>query len=143
MIQVREQYGNIYVKILDTQETFDYTLEKIRFIKGRIFNSKTGEWMFRKESIGDLLLHFSNQIIWDQPLKELIKDCDMNHELVNKHLSWEEDDNDFKTWSLKPYPYQKVGSHYLADRGRAAIFDGVGLGKKIYNLFLSCGITLA
>lgn len=128
MIQVREQYGNIYVRILDTQETFDYTLEKIRFIEGRTFNSETGEWMFGKESIGDLLLHFGNQIIWNQPLKEIIKNCDVSHELVNKHLSWEDDD-DFKTWTLKPYPYQKVGSHYLADRGRAAIFDGVGLGK--------------
>lgn len=128
MIQVREQYGNIYVRILDSQETFDYTLEKIRFIEGRTFDYETGEWMFGKESIGDLLLHFGNQIIWNQPLKEIIKNCDVNHELINKHLSWEDDD-DFKTWTIKPYPYQKVGSHYLADRGRAAIFDGVGLGK--------------
>jgi SNF2 family DNA or RNA helicase len=128
LIQVREQYGNLYVRILDTQETFDYTLEKIRYIEGRTFNIGTGEWMFGKESIGDLLRYFDNQIIWNQPLKEIVKNCDVQDELVKKHLSWENDD-DFNTWNIKPYPYQKVGSHFLADRGRAAIFDGVGLGK--------------
>ncbi len=128
MIQVREQYGNLYVRILDTQDTFEYTLEKITYIEGRTFNRNTGEWMFGKESIGDLLRHFSNQIIWNQPLREILKDCDVDDELVKKHLSWENDD-DFKTWLVKPYPYQKVGSHFMADRGRAAIFDGVGLGK--------------
>ncbi|PLC14136.1 hypothetical protein BV582_21440 [Bacillus paralicheniformis] len=128
MIQVREQYGNLYVRILDTQETFEHTLEKIRYIDGRSFNQLTGEWMFGKESIGDLLRHFNNQIIWNQPLKEILKGCEVEDDLVKKHLSWENDD-DFKTWNLKPYPYQKVGAHFLADRGRAAIFDGVGLGK--------------
>lgn len=128
MIQVREQYGNLYVRILDTAETFDYTLEKIRNINGRSFNQKTGEWMFGKESIGDLLRQFDNQIIWNQPLREIVKNCEVEDELVLKHLSWEDDD-DFKTWITKPYPYQKVGAHYLADRGRAAIFDGVGLGR--------------
>lgn len=128
MIQVREQYGNLYVRILDTQESFEHTLEKIRYIDGRSFNQLTGEWMFGKESIGDLLRHFDNQIIWNQPLKDILKDCEVEDELVKKHLSWENDD-DFKTWNLKPYPYQKVGAHFLADRGRAAIFDGVGLGK--------------
>ncbi|PVC75023.1 ATP-dependent helicase [Priestia megaterium] len=128
MIQVREQYGNLYVRILDTQETFDYTLDKIRAIDGRSFNQTTGEWMFGKESIGDLLRYFDNQIIWNQPLREIVKKCQVEDELVNKHLSWENDD-DFITWPVKPYPYQKVGSHFLADRGRAAIFDGVGLGK--------------
>lgn len=128
MIQVREQYGNLYVRILDTAETFDYTLEKIRYINGRCFNQLTGEWMFGKESIGDLLRQFDNQIIWNQPLKEILLNTEVEDELVQKHLSWENDD-DFKTWDVKPYPYQKVGSHFLADRGRAAIFDGVGLGK--------------
>ncbi|MCY1628382.1 DEAD/DEAH box helicase [Bacillus paralicheniformis] len=128
MIQVREQYGNLYVRILDTQETFEHTLEKIRYIDGRSFNQLTGEWMFGKESIGDLLRHFNNQIIWNQPLKEILKGCEVEDDLVKKHLSWENDD-DFKTWNLKPYPYQKVGAQFLADRGRAAIFDGVGLGK--------------
>jgi SNF2 family DNA or RNA helicase len=128
MIQVREQYGNLYVRILDTAETFDYTLEKIRNINGRAFNQVTGEWMFGKESVGDLLRHFDNQIIWNQPLRDIVKDCEVEDQLVLKHLSWEDDD-DFKDWPTKPYPYQKVGAHYLADRGRAAIFDGVGLGK--------------
>lgn len=128
MIQVREQYGNLYVRILDTYATFDYTLEKIRLINGRTFNMATGEWMFGKESIGDLLRHFDNQIIWNQPLREIVKNCQIEDELVLKHLSWEDDD-DFKTWHVKPYPYQKVGAHFMADRGQAAIFDGVGLGK--------------
>jgi SNF2 family DNA or RNA helicase len=128
MIQVREQYGNLYVRILDTHDTFDYTLEKIRYIKGRSFNQMTGEWMFGKESIGDLLRHFDNQIIWNQPLRDILSGCEVEDDLVKKHLSWENDD-DFKTWSIKPYPYQKVGAHFMADRGRAAIFDAVGLGK--------------
>jgi len=55
MIQVREQYGNIYVRILDTEQTFNYTLNKIRMIEGRTFKAQTGEWMFPKESLGDLL----------------------------------------------------------------------------------------
>jgi len=130
LIQVREQYGNLYVRILDTHETFEYTLEKIRNIAGRSFNRLTGEWMFGKESIGDLLRLFDNQIIWNQPLQEILKGCAVDDELVKKHLSWENDD-DFKNWRLKPYPYQKVGSHFLADRGRAAVFDGVGLGKTV------------
>jgi SNF2 family DNA or RNA helicase len=130
MIQVREQYGNLYVRILDTQETFDYTLEKICRINGRSFNRLTGEWMFGKESIGDLLRLFDNQIIWNQPLREILKGCEVEDELVKKHLAWEDDD-DFKTWKVKPYPYQKVGSHFLADRGQAAVFDGVGLGKTV------------
>lgn len=128
MIQVREQYGNLYVRILDTHETFEHTMQKILHIQGRSFNRMTGEWMFGKESIGDLLRFFDNQIIWNQPLKDILKNCEIEDELVKKHLSWENDD-DFKTWNIKPYPYQKVGSHFLADRGRAAIFDGVGLGK--------------
>lgn len=133
MIQVREQYGNIYVRILDTGQTFDKTLEKILKIKGRSFKQTTGEWMFGKESLGDLLRHFDNQIIWVQPLQEIVKDMDIDDELVKKHLSWLDDD-DFKDWKLKPYPYQRVGAHYLADRGRAALFDGVGLGKTVQIL---------
>lgn len=128
MIQVREQYGNLYVRILDTHETFEHTLEKIRMIGGRSFNQLSGEWMFGKESIGDLLRHFDNQIIWNQPLRDILSGCEVEDSLVKKHLSWENDD-DFKTWDMKPYPYQKVGAHFMADRGRAAIFDGVGLGK--------------
>jgi SNF2 family DNA or RNA helicase len=128
MIQVREQFGNLYVRILDTFETFEYTLEKVRSIPLRSFKGDTGEWMFPKESIGDLLAYFENQIVWMQPLKEIVKDVNINHTLVQKHLSWETND-DFSKWLMKPYPYQKVGSHFLADRGNAAIFDGVGLGK--------------
>ena len=128
MIQVREQYGNLYVRILDTHETFEHTLEKIRMINGRSFNQMSGEWMFGKESIGDLISKFDNQIIWNQPLRDILSGCEVEDTLVKKHLSWENDD-DFKSWKVKPYPYQKVGAHFMADRGRAAIFDGVGLGK--------------
>jgi SNF2 family DNA or RNA helicase len=133
LIQVRRQYGNIYVRILDTMETFEYTLNKIRAIPGRSFKIDTGEWMFPKESIGELLQQFGNQIVWVQPLEEIVKDLNIDHALVKKHLSWRNDD-DFKNWKLKPYPYQKVGSHFMADRGRAAVFDGVGLGKTIQIL---------
>jgi len=128
MIQVREQYGNIYVRILDTEQTFNYTLNKIRMIEGRTFKAQTGEWMFPKESLGDLLRYFDNQIVWIQPLKEIVKNLNIDHSLIQKHLAWENND-DFKTWKTKPYPYQKIGAHFLADRERAAIFDGVGLGN--------------
>lgn len=128
MIQVREQYGNIYVRILDTMETFEYTLEKIRSIPQRVFKQDTGEWMFPKEQIEALLKEFNNQIVWMQPLHEIVKDLPVKEEYVQKHLSWE-DDHDFKDWLLQPYGYQKVGAHFLASRGQAAIFDGVGLGK--------------
>lgn len=128
MIQVREQYGNIYVRILDTWETFNMTMDKIRRIQHRTYKENTGEWMFPKESIGDLLLNFGNQIVWTQPLSEIVKGMQINNELVKQHLSWQNDD-DFKTWRMKPYPYQKTGAHFLADRKQAAVFDGVGLGK--------------
>jgi SNF2 family DNA or RNA helicase len=133
LIQVREQYGVIYVRILDTAETFDFTLNKIRAIPGRSFKMDTGEWMFPKEMIGELLRQFGNQIVWVQPLEEIVKGIQVNDELVKKHLSWQNED-DFKDWKLKPYPYQKVGAHFLADRGRAATFDSVGLGKTVQIL---------
>lgn len=128
MIQVREQYGNLYIRILDTMETFDFTLEKVRNLPNRSFKVNTGEWMFPKESIGDIMRAFTNQIVWMQPLEEIVKGMKIDDELVQKHLDWQNND-DFKDWYLKPYPYQKTGCHFLADRGRAAIFDGVGLGK--------------
>ena len=128
LIQVRKQYGNIYVRILDNMETFEYTLEKIRNIRQRSFKASTGEWMFPQETIEDLLHEFGNQIVWMQPLEEIVKDLPVKQELVTKHLKWK-DEHDFKNWLLQPYGYQKVGAHFLADRGNAAIFDGVGLGK--------------
>lgn len=128
MIQVRKQYGNIYVRILDTMETFDHTLNKIRRIPQRCYKEDTGEYMFPQESIEELLRQFGNQIVWMQPLKEVVKELPVKEDLVEKHLSWE-DDHDFKEWKLQPYGYQRVGAHFLASREQAAIFDGVGLGK--------------
>lgn len=130
MIQVRKQFNNLYIRILDTDTTFDLTLERIRNIPNRTFITTTGEWMVGQEQLGDLLLNFNNQIIWNQPLKDIVGDLLVNNELVQKHLDWETSD-DFKGFILPPYPYQKVGAHFLADRGSAAIFDGVGLGKSI------------
>ena len=128
MIQIREQYGNLYVRILDTQDTFEYTLEKVRAIPNRSYKAETNEWMFPKERLGDIMAHFENQIVWMQPLEEIVKGMSIKSELIQKHLDWQHND-DFKEWKLKPYPYQKVGCHFLADRGQSAVFDGVGLGK--------------
>ena len=133
MIQIREQYGNLYLRILDTQETFEYTLEKVRNIPERSFKSNTGEWMFPKEQLPSILQQFQNQIVWMQPLEEIVKGMDIQNDLIQKHLSWQKDD-DFKTWKLHPYPYQKVGCHFLADRRNAAVLDSVGLGKTLQIL---------
>jgi SNF2 family DNA or RNA helicase len=128
LIQVRSQYDNVYVKILDKPETFEYTLEKIRLIPGRGFNMDTGEWMFSRDQLGYLLLYFGNQISWMTPLREIVKDLPIDHELVSKHLKWESE-NEFKNFKMSLYPYQKVGANFLIDRGCGAIFDGCGLGK--------------
>jgi len=130
LIQVRKQYGNIYVRITDTMETFDSTLSKVLMIRERSYKQDTGEWMFPQERIEDLLKIFGNQIVFMQPLEEIIEGMPVVQELVQKHLDWQ-NNNDFSSWKLKPYGYQKIGAHFLAERGTAAIFDGVGLGK--YN----------
>jgi SNF2 family DNA or RNA helicase len=128
MIQVRSQYNNVYIKILDKAETWMLTLEKIRNIPNRALNNETGEWMIPRENIGYLLQYFDNQISWMTPLKEIIQGLDINHELVKRHLQWESE-NEFKNFKLPLYPYQKVGANFLIDRGCAAVFDGCGLGK--------------
>lgn len=127
MIQVREQYGNIYLRILDTQETFDFTLNKVRRLTGRSFKPNTGEWFIGRERIGEVMRIFDNQIVWMQPLEEIVKGMDVEDALVKKHLDWNKND-DFKNWHIKPFPYQRTGCYFLAERGRAATFDAVGLG---------------
>lgn len=128
MIQVRCQYHNIYIKILDRPETFDYTLEKIRSVPNRSYNFETGEWMFGRENIGEFLRLFGNQISWMTPLSEIVQDLPLEHELVLKHLAWESE-NELNNFKLDLYPYQKVGANFLVDRRTAAVFDGCGLGK--------------
>lgn len=130
MIQLREQHGNIYMRILDTMASFDYTLDKIRSIPGRSFKKNTGEYLIGRERIGEVLRIFDNQIVWCQPLEEIVKGMDIDDELVQQHLDWAKDD-DFRNWHIKPYPYQRTGCHFLADRERAATFDSVGLGKTL------------
>jgi len=128
MIQVRCQYNNLYIKILDKFETFDFTLEKIRSIPERVFNTETGEWMIPRENVGSLLSLFGNQISWMTPLKEIVKGINIDSNLVKQHLAWE-DESEFKNFKLSLYPYQKIGANFLVDRGCGAIFDGCGLGK--------------
>ena len=129
MIQVREQYGNIYLRILDTKETFDYTLEKVCSLTGRTFKPNTGEWFIGRERIGEVMRLFHTDIVWMQPLEEIVRGMEVEDELVKKHLEWNKND-DFKDWKIKPFPYQRTGCHFLADRGQAATFDAVGLGKS-------------
>lgn len=132
MIQVRKQYGNLYVKILDTAETFDTTLERLFRIKGRTFNPSTGEWMFGLESVNDLLQWFDHQIVWNQPLTEILKGYEVHADetLVKQHLEWEAS-SAFSEFTIKPYPYQQVAAHFLANRGYGAVLDSVGLGKTL------------
>lgn len=130
MIQVREQFGNIYFRILDTSNTFDQTIQRVLSIPNCLFNSSSGEWMCGKEQLNDILFHFDNQIIWTQPLSEIVKGMDLNDDLVKRHLDWEKSDA-FSDFKIQPYPYQKVGANFLADRKRAAVFDSVGLGKTL------------
>lgn len=130
MIQVRSQYGNVYIRILDTMDTFDSTLKRVMSVSNVTFIMTTGEWMCGKEQLNDLLFHFDNQIIWNQPLSEIAKGMPIDNGLVSKHLSWENSDI-FSDFKINPYPYQKVGAHFLADRKNAAVFDAVGLGKTV------------
>lgn|GEM_PF-1974481 len=128
MIQVRSQYENVYIKVLDNPDTIDYTLSKVRSLPGRAFNMQTGEWMISRDQVGPLLFNFSNQIIWMTPLKEIVAGLEIHDEVVQKHLQWEAE-SEFKNFKLSLYPYQKVGANFLIDRGCGAIFDGCGLGK--------------
>lgn len=132
MIQVRKQYGNLYVKILDTAETFDTTMERLFRIKGRTFNPSTGEWMFGLESVNDLLKWFDHQIVWNQPLTEILQGYEVHADetLVRQHLDWEAS-SAFSEFTIKPYPYQQVAAHFLAQRGYGAVLDSVGLGKTL------------
>lgn len=132
MIQVRKQYGNLYVKVLDTAETFDTTLERLFRIKGRTFNPNTGEWMFGLESVNDLLKWFDHQIVWNEPLTDILKGYEVHADetLVKQHLEWESS-SAFNDFSIKPYPYQQVAAHFLAERGYGAVLDSVGLGKTL------------
>lgn len=132
MIQVRKQYGNLYVKILDTAETFDTTMDRLFKIKGRTFNPATGEWMFGLESVNDLLLWFDHQIVWNEPLTDILKGYEVHADetLVKRHLDWEAS-SEFKDFHIKPYPYQQVAAHFLAERGFGAVLDSVGLGKTL------------
>jgi SNF2 family DNA or RNA helicase len=128
MIQVREQYGNIYVRILDLGKTFNLTLERVKQIPQCVYKTDTGEWMFPKERLSSLLKIFDNQIVWVQPLRQIVKNLKIDNELIQKHLELE-NQGPFKTWRCKPYPYQAVAAHFMAQRCQAADFDGVGLGK--------------
>src|SRR5690606_23194999 len=68
-------------------------------------------------------------IIWMQPLEKIVEGMQVEDELVKKHLEWNKND-DFRDWKIKPFPYQRTGCHFLADRKQAATFDAVGLGKS-------------
>mgnify|MGYP001419227188 CR=1 FL=1 len=130
MIQVREQYGNIYVKIIAVGPMFDSVMDRILTIPGRVYNSTLYECMFGKEVLEELLLLFENQIVWAQPLEEIVGEDEIDTPLVKKHMEWAKSDV-FSSFKIKPYPYQKTGAHFLASRGQAATLDGVGLGKTI------------
>ncbi|WDI05252.1 MULTISPECIES: DEAD/DEAH box helicase [Paenibacillus] len=125
---MRSQYDNVYIKILDNIDTFEYTLSRVRSLPGRAFNMETGEWMISRDNVGALLFNFNNQIIWMTPLNEIVAGLDIYDEIVQKHLQWESE-TEFKKFKLLLYPYQKVGANFLLDRGSAAVFDGCGLGK--------------
>jgi SNF2 family DNA or RNA helicase len=128
MIQVRSQYNNVYIKILDKFDTFEYTMEKIRRIPERVFNTQTGEWMIPRVNVGHLLQQFGNQISWMTPLQEIVQGVHIDSQIVHQHLQWESA-GEFNNFVLSMYPYQKVGANFLVDRGSAAVFDGCGLGK--------------
>lgn len=128
MIQVRSQYENVYIRILDMDETFERTLNRVRMLPFRSFNVATGEWMIPRTEVGQLLMLFGPQISYVNPLTEIVKDLAIEDALVQKHLSWESEQS-FSNFKTALYPYQKIGANFLLDRKQGAIFDGCGLGK--------------
>ena len=127
MIQVRYEFDNIYIKILDQYDSFDRDLEKIRTIPQRSYNKSTNEWMAPRSSIVNILKMFS-QITWVNSLSEIAEGLPVDHEILKKHLSWESE-KEFDFFKCKLYPYQKIGANFLIDKGQGAVFDGCGLGK--------------
>lgn len=132
LIQIRREHDNAYLKILDTMKTYQQTYEKISQIPGILFNRFTGEWLFGLEVINELLTTFENQIVWNQPLAEIIEGYEPKEddEALKKHLAFEANSlfNEFK---IKPYPYQQAAAYFLAELGSGAVLDGVGLGKTV------------
>ncbi len=128
LIQIRMQYNNIYIKILDNIDTFNETLQLVRMLPTRSFNLNTGEWMIDRCHIAYILHTIGDQIIWMTPLKEIVGNLYVADHIIQTHLSWEAK-NEFENFKLDLYPYQKVGSNFLVHRGCAGVFDGCGLGK--------------
>lgn len=139
MIQIREEYGVIYVRIISDNEMFMHTYRTIREIRGVTYKAHTGEFMVDPEYVSELIRLYSNHIVWMTPLRELVKTFNITRTpYISQYLSMSKD-KEFDSFKLKPYPYQVIGAKFLAKRGNALIFDGVGLGRRIYDLFPICG----
>lgn len=129
MIQIREEYGVIYVRIISDNEMFMHTYRTIREIRGVTYKAHTGEFMVDPEYVSELIRLYSNHIVWMTPLRELVKTFNITRTpYISQYLSMAKD-KEFDSFRLKPYPYQVIGAKFLAKRGNALIFDGVGLGK--------------
>lgn len=102
MIEIKEQYNNVYLKITTHIENFDEILEKVRSIPVRAFNKETSEWMFPSSNL--------------DTIKSIFK----------KYLEPEDCEFEFKC-SL--YPFQETGAKFLLKNNFGAIFDSCGLGK--------------
>lgn len=129
MIQIREEYGVIYVRIISDNEMFMQTYRTIREIRGVTYKANTGEFMVDPEYVSELIRLYSNHIVWMTPLRDLVKTFKITRTpYINQYLAMAKD-KEFDSFKLKPYPYQVIGAKFLANRGNAMIFDGVGLGK--------------
>ncbi|MGF0347657.1 DEAD/DEAH box helicase [Rhodococcus sp. IEGM1300] len=129
MIQIREEYGVIYVRIISDNEMFLHTYRTIRAIKGVTYKAHTGEFMVDPEYVSELIRLYNTHIVWMTPLRDLVKKFKITRTPYIKQYLEMSKDKEFDTFKMKLYPYQLIGAKFLAKRGCAMILDGVGLGK--------------
>lgn len=134
MIQIREQYGVIYLRIISDNEMFLHTYRTIKTIPGVTYKERTGEFLVDPLHLEDLLKLYKTHIVWMTPFRDIVEkfNVPMTEEVTS--LLELSSDKDFDSFKLKPYPYQRIGARFLANRKTAAVLDGVGLGKTIQTI---------
>lgn len=134
MIQIREQYGVIYLRIISDNEMFLHTYRTITAIPGVTYKVNTGEFMVDPMHLEDLLKLYKTHIVWMTPFRDIVEKFDVPLTQAVNELLQLSSDKDFDSFKLKPYPYQRIGARFLALRKTGAVLDGVGLGKTIQTI---------
>lgn len=137
MIQIREQYGVVYLRIISDNEMFLQTYRTIKSIPGVTYKDKTGEFLVDPMHLEDLLKLYNTHIVWMTPFRDIVEKFKVPLTKEVSELLSLSSDKDFDSFKLKPYPYQRIGARFLANRKTAAVLDGVGLGKTIQTIAAS------